>query len=1140
MKTIFKCVTSFLLIFSVIMSNFLHIDVTAENTNAVTLINIPLCSNIIQDESTTLYEINDSYYMTLAQIVQLTGFEIALGKDTNNGDLHIFDFDDSFDVIGKGYNTVTFIDGIREVKINLESEYLYESGEHYAIRIEKYENQYLLEAIPLLKYLLGVDSCDMIDGVFRCEAPYETIWKALSDAFELSKAVCYDYSYFYEEYEKRIFFDISYQCFMDLRIPKIEEYYRKTIHDILSDNIYEYDGVQTISNEQDEYHSLDDLLDVVDVSKDVINNSASRITEQYINHQLQNLNTEWLETSDVRKSAELSKQINIKINELVNSKNYFDKMDSGLKAIMYGANIANAFAKNYAYNYDTATLLDDAIDKDLLSNINTENWYWLDEANRINSSIKSNWSNIGNSVLDSTVKLFEDEGNDLLICSIAENASSYLLIVKAELMVGKLIFKDNYEIVDKDILSGFESDLQAQYKQLCNVLYLKARNELYTSEKTIDQMLAAYKFYYKLSAVYLKNVSIQFEQNNWMEDYADDAAKMYYRLLTCFKTPNLGFEKLEDDVFSQETISQIKVVDYEEIYYSYIENELIPKYGTCSNYKDVFNVVDYQVDLSLLPSGFLNYSISDFNNDNTKELLVTYCSNRLDEYYQQYHTISLQLYTIDSSKQVVLSDEIATASLSGYYTNYFYKLFTVKNTTNEKFICSFEKYSVNGISSKLAICKVDSNCKFKLCDILIDPGYTSAVGLYHSNSLQANQIYESRYSDCEEIYEVDFSTDEQFDDSIFYGLINDIIRAYGISAYSVNDYTDYDISAENEDQILNVDYHRNYENNTATINITTNDMLLMDTTSDDAKLELQPDVHYYGSDVVNGITLNYDLYLLQNKTTIMVSTPTEIGGTISYVFNSVSYNNGIYSYSNGIESEMVPNAIRSLVATTDNTGTIAIIDDATIEWTNTSKTTGRNIKVTLTKSTNDITVQKEPTVINTATWQQLYAEELNNYINSHDYVNGAMFDLLDLDSDGIPELIISAGECHMCTCDIYGVKNGDLNLICKGISEWGTFTAYKDGVICATWTPSGPGQKITSTQFIKISNGSSEVLYDLTAEGFPPDYDKYTINGAEVSANEHDEVKMQYITQEPLQYSVGRKYTLDEGTINSVLLSSGT
>lgn len=702
MKTIFKCVTSFLLIFSVIMSNFLHIDVTAENTNAVTLINIPLCSNIIQDESTTLYEINDSYYMTLAQIVQLTGFEIALGKDTNNGDLHIFDFDDSFDVIGKGYNTVTFIDGIREVKINLESEYLYESGEHYAIRIEKYENQYLLEAIPLLKYLLGVDSCDMIDGVFRCEAPYETIWKALSDAFELSKAVCYDYSYFYEEYEKRIFFDISYQCFMDLRIPKIEEYYRKTIHDILSDNIYEYDGVQTISNEQDEYHSLDDLLDVVDVSKDVINNSASRITEQYINHQLQNLNTEWLETSDARKSAELSKQINIKINELVNSKNYFDKMDSGLKAIMYGANIANAFAKNYAYNYDTATLLDDAIDKDLLSNINTENWYWLDEANRINSSIKSNWSNIGNSVLDSTVKLFEDEGNDLLICSIAENASSYLLIVKAELMVGKLIFKDNYEKVDKDILSGFESDLQAQYKQLCNVLYLKARNELYTSEKTIDQMLAAFKFYYKLSAVYLKNVSIQFEQNNWMEDYADDAAKMYYRLLTCFKTPNSGFEKLEDDVFSQEAISQIKVVDYEKIYYSYIENELVPKYGLAS-------LNQFEIDQNEnngMPNtsfGIVSADIDDYDNDNSKELIVLALEPSEQEKF--YCDINLHLYSIEDDKVKYTDSEY----LYGYqmYDIHSDNFFTLdKCNNNFLFANNVCYFSGEAASSNVTIIKI--------------------------------------------------------------------------------------------------------------------------------------------------------------------------------------------------------------------------------------------------------------------------------------------------------------------------------------------------------------------------------------------------------------------------------------------------
>ena len=112
--------------------------------------------------------------------------------------------------------------------------------------------------------------------------------------------------------------------------------------------------------------------------------------------------------------------------------------------------------------------------------------------------------------------------------------------------------------------------------------------------------------------------------------------------------------------------------------------------------------------------------------------------------------------------------------------------------------------------------------------------------------------------------------------------------------------------------------------------------------------ELESDVHYYGSETLNGVTLNYDLYMLPNRT-VSVTSPTENGGSISFYFENITYSNGVYTYTNGIESEMVPGALRSLVAASDLSGQIRIIDNDTIEWTNIANSVGRNFSVVLRK-----------------------------------------------------------------------------------------------------------------------------------------------------------------------------------------------
>ena len=116
----------------------------------------------------------------------------------------------------------------------------------------------------------------------------------------------------------------------------------------------------------------------------------------------------------------------------------------------------------------------------------------------------------------------------------------------------------------------------------------------------------------------------------------------------------------------------------------------------------------------------------------------------------------------------------------------------------------------------------------------------------------------------------------------------------------------------------------------------------------DLNLELEQDAHYYGTEVLNGVTLNFDLSLTSNKT-ISVTTPTANDGSISFFFDNISYYNGVYSYTNGVESEMVPGAIRSLTAASDLSGEIKMIDPETIEWTNKSNSIGQIFTVTLKK-----------------------------------------------------------------------------------------------------------------------------------------------------------------------------------------------
>lgn len=113
-------------------------------------------------------------------------------------------------------------------------------------------------------------------------------------------------------------------------------------------------------------------------------------------------------------------------------------------------------------------------------------------------------------------------------------------------------------------------------------------------------------------------------------------------------------------------------------------------------------------------------------------------------------------------------------------------------------------------------------------------------------------------------------------------------------------------------------------------------------------LRLDPEAHYYGTEEINGITLNYELHL-SSPNLISVSTPIENGGTIDYSLYNVSYSDGVYSYFDGTKSEYVPGTPRVLVQSKNIKGTIKVIDADTIEWNNDGGNMIRSFNIILRK-----------------------------------------------------------------------------------------------------------------------------------------------------------------------------------------------
>lgn len=152
------------------------------------------------------------------------------------------------------------------------------------------------------------------------------------------------------------------------------------------------------------------------------------------------------------------------------------------------------------------------------------------------------------------------------------------------------------------------------------------------------------------------------------------------------------------------------------------------------------------------------------------------------------------------------------------------------------------------------------------------------------------------------------------------------------------------------------------------------------------------------------------------------------------------------------------------------------------------------------------------------------------------------FELIDLDSDGTPELFFSKGKFHQTTVKVYTVTDGavseiedpsELNYIAEsgGFGASGVAMVSKDGMICNNYS----GMGAEHYEYFKFENGALSRLDYLEHYSWYPDSGdyEYGLNGSEVTEAEYNEALEKYTSAE--WFEAGRKYLLTEENINEVL-----
>ena len=176
------------------------------------------------------------------------------------------------------------------------------------------------------------------------------------------------------------------------------------------------------------------------------------------------------------------------------------------------------------------------------------------------------------------------------------------------------------------------------------------------------------------------------------------------------------------------------------------------------------------------------------------------------------------------------------------------------------------------------------------------------------------------------------------------------------------------------------------------------------------------------------------------------------------------------------------------------------------------------------------------------TWQEIYKAKLSEYYNSDEYTNdqnpqsGSMFDLCDIDDDGIPELFISEGIYTSANVRVYTVANNEIQELLHGGSYGELHVNKKCSYIMTDWVRVGYEQHeiyhLNDTDCNMIINLAGSYAYE---DGTYENAEGYSINDISVTKEEYLKQYKNYLDDIDWEFC-GRKFNFNQidGDLNDL------
>lgn len=196
----------------------------------------------------------------------------------------------------------------------------------------------------------------------------------------------------------------------------------------------------------------------------------------------------------------------------------------------------------------------------------------------------------------------------------------------------------------------------------------------------------------------------------------------------------------------------------------------------------------------------------------------------------------------------------------------------------------------------------------------------------------------------------------------------------------------------------------------------------------------------------------------------------------------------------------------------------------------TAPTTTTTITTTTTATTKATTTTKKTTQASGTGWKKAYGDYARSKLAEAEIYSRAYFNLIYLNNDDIPELVIAGATYHAASPDLVIYKNSKAVKICS-YGEYGTF-GYKErtGLFRTGFGQAG----YTSETEYRFDGSNAIILNNFSSDAgaVGEDAATYTINDRTVSKSEYD--KAHQVTGN-IKYTTDNCYTLTSENISKYL-----